>query len=211
MKKSVGFFGCLVAAIIILITNAPVGNQESSYSSDNNSIIFTDFEIIVSDEDIITDIPDNTEDTDEDEIVYTYEELITSEDDYILEEETAYEAYNSSYLTDYEINLIALVTMAEAEGESEFGKRLVIDSILNRRDSDYFPDTISGVVYENNAFESMWNDRVDRCYVMDDICKLVNEECIERKNDDVIYFCTGNYICYGTPLFQEGNHYFSSL
>jgi N-acetylmuramoyl-L-alanine amidase len=44
-------------------------------------------------------------------------------------------------LTDEEINLIALVTMAEAEGESEQGKRLVISTILNRVDSElrYFP------------------------------------------------------------------------
>ena len=37
-----------------------------------------------------------------------------------------------------DIELIALVTMAEAEGECEEGKRLVIDTILNRVDSVYF-------------------------------------------------------------------------
>lgn len=35
-------------------------------------------------------------------------------------------------LTQEEIDLIALVTMGEAEGETELGKRLVIDTILNR-------------------------------------------------------------------------------
>lgn len=37
-------------------------------------------------------------------------------------------------MAEEDINLIALVTMAEAEGESELGKRLVIDTILNRID-----------------------------------------------------------------------------
>lgn len=37
-----------------------------------------------------------------------------------------------------DVELIALVTMAEAEGECEEGKRLVIDTILNRVDSEHF-------------------------------------------------------------------------
>lgn len=51
-----------------------------------------------------------------------------------------------------DINLLAIVTMAEAEGESEMGKRLVIDTILNRIDSEQFPDTVSGVVYQKKCF-----------------------------------------------------------
>ena len=44
--------------------------------------------------------------------------------------------------TDEEIELIALVTLSEAEGECEEGKRLVIDTILNRISSSYFPNTV---------------------------------------------------------------------
>ena len=40
-------------------------------------------------------------------------------------------------LTQEEIELIALVTMAEAEGECEYGQRLVIDTILNRVCKNY--------------------------------------------------------------------------
>lgn len=64
-----------------------------------------------------------------------------------------------------DVELIALVTMAEAEGECEEGKRLVIDTILNRVDSEHFPDTVYEVVYQPNQFSSMWNGRVDRCEV----------------------------------------------
>lgn len=109
-----------------------------------------------------------------------------------------------------DIELIALVTMAEAEGESEYGKRLVIDTILNRMDSPHYPDTVSEVIYQPGQFSSMWNGRVDKCYVMDEICLLVEEELQERKNYEVIFFTAGNYSKYGTPMFQERNHYFSS-
>ncbi len=87
-----------------------------------------------------------------------------------------------------DIELIALVTMAEAEGESEYGKRLVIDTVLNRMDSVHYPDTAYEVIYQPSQFSSMWNGRIDRCYVMDEICRLVEEELQERKNYEVIFF-----------------------
>ena len=101
--------------------------------------------------------------------------------------------------SDEEIELIALVTMAEAEGESEEGQRLVIDTILNRVDHERFPDTINEVIYQPNQFTSMWNGRVDRCYVIEN-----------RTNHEVMFFTAGRYGKYGTPMFQVGNHYFSS-
>ena len=114
-------------------------------------------------------------------------------------------------LLSYEdISLIALVTMAEAEGECEEGKRLVIDTILNRVDSEYFPDNVYDVVYQRSQFSSIWNGRVDRCEVREDICELVREELQSRTNTDVIFFTAGEYSKYGVPMFQVENHYFSS-
>lgn len=119
------------------------------------------------------------------------------------------EPEQSSY-SESDIELLTLVTMAEAEGESEEGKRLVIDTILNRVDHSYYPNTVHGVVYQSGQFTSMWNGRINRCYVRDDILKLVKEEISSRTNNDVIYFTAGGYGRYGTPLFQVGNHYFAS-
>lgn len=113
-------------------------------------------------------------------------------------------------LPDEDIGLIALVTMAEAEGECEEGKRLVIDTILNRMDSEHFPDTAYDVIYQPYQFSSMWNGRVDRCEIQEDICQLVREELESRTSYDVIFFTAGRYSDYGVPLFQVENHYFSS-
>lgn len=109
-----------------------------------------------------------------------------------------------------ERDLIALVTMAEAEGESEIGKRLVIDTILNRVDHEQFPNTIKEVVYQPHQFTSMHNGRINKCYVTDEISQLVEEELISRTNDEVIFFTAEKYGQYGKPLFVEGNHYFAS-
>lgn len=131
-----------------------------------------------------------------------------------VEEEPVIEYQESSdttttTITDQEIELIALVTMAEAEGESEEGKRLVIDTVLNRVDHERFPDTIEEVIYQPSQFSSMWNGRVDRCYVDEAICELVREEIENRTNSEVMFFTAGRYSKYGEPMFIEGNHYFS--
>jgi hypothetical protein len=113
-------------------------------------------------------------------------------------------------ITDNDISLMALVTMAEAEGECEEGKRLVVDTILNRVDSAYFPDNVYDVVYQPGQFASMWNGRINRCKVMDYIRQLVIEELEARTNREVIFFRTRHYSTYGTPLFKIEHHYFSS-
>ena len=113
-------------------------------------------------------------------------------------------------LSTEEIELIALVTMAEAEGEPEEGKRLVIDTILNRIDFGEFPSTVTEVIYQPEQFSSMWNGRIDECYVMEEICQLVEEELKYRLNNEVMFFTAGGYGKFGTPMFQVGNHYFSS-
>lgn len=134
-------------------------------------------------------------------IAYQATEMATSEN--VISE-------SRKILSEEEIELIALVTMAEAEGECEEGKRLVIDTILNRMDSEYFPDTIREVIYQPSQFSSMWNGRVERCRVREDICLLVKEELEIKTNSDVIFFTAGGYSQYGKPMFQVGNHYFSS-
>lgn len=131
------------------------------------------------------------------------EEVETEPTEQVVEEDNISVATN-------ELELLALVTMAEAEGECEEGQRLVIDTILNRVDSEHFPNTITDVIYQKHQFTSMTNGRVDRCYVRDDIYNLVLEEIESRTNYDVMFFTAGGYGQYGNPMFQIGNHYFAS-
>ena len=99
--------------------------------------------------------------------------------------------------------------MAEAEGESEEGKRLVIDTVLNRVDSEHFPDTISEVIYQKGQFTSMHNGRVDRVDITEEVVRLVEEEVNNRTNYEVVFFHADHYSKYGVPMFSVGNHYFS--
>ena len=108
-----------------------------------------------------------------------------------------------------EMKLIGLVVLAEAEGEPEEGKRLVVDTILNRVDSEYFPNTVEEVIYQENQFSVVFNGRLARMQLDGDTYQLVVEEAFERVNYDILYFTAGDYGAYGSPMFSLGNHYFS--
>lgn len=125
------------------------------------------------------------------------------------ETETTHKA-DVRIISNEEFELLALVTMAEAEDESELGKRLVIDTVLNRVDSPHFPNNITDVIYQKHQFTSMWNGRYKKAYVDDYIRNLVLEELKNRTNSDVIFFRMDRYSDYGTPLFKEDGHYFSA-
>jgi N-acetylmuramoyl-L-alanine amidase len=56
-----------------------------------------------------------------------------------------------------EIDLISRLVMGEAMGEPFTGKVAVAAVIINRTLSPSFPDTVPGVVYEIDAFESVTN------------------------------------------------------
>ena len=134
--------------------------------------------------------------------VYPYEAKKVIEEIKVIEE---------PYISEAELQIIAMITMAEAENEPEYGKRLVIDTILNRVDSDKFPDTIIDVATQPNQYTSMNSDRMSRCYVRNDIYQLVIEEFESRTDYDVIFFTSNGYSQYGTPMFQICCHSFSSL
>lgn len=67
--------------------------------------------------------------------------------------------------------LLAKIAMAEAEGCSTQIKTLIIMCVLNRVESDDFPDTIEEVIFQKNQFSPISNGRWDRVEP--------NEDCYE--------------------------------
>lgn len=138
-------------------------------------------------------------------------ELITVERNN-MERHMASNGTENAILSENDRYLLALIAMAEAEGESELGKRLVIDTVLNRVDSCEFPNTIYEVVYQKNQFSSISDGRADKIkdQIDTDIYRLVDDETYIRQNYEVLYFTADHYGQYGSPAFSEGNHYFST-
>lgn len=139
------------------------------------------------------------------------EEVPVVEESVEIVEESVEVTSTVSAFSEDEIYLMAKVCLAEAEDQTEYGKRLVVSTILNRLDSGIYGDTIYDVVYAPYQFEVMNNGRIDRVEVDEYTLELVRQETISRSNYDVIYFRMDHYSEYGTPLFVEDDHYFSGF
>lgn len=113
-------------------------------------------------------------------------------------------------VSDEDLYNLVMITLAEAEGESELGQRLVIDTVLNRVENDDFPNTITEVIFQENQFSGT-GDRWEKVTYSDAVEKIVKEELKDRTNKNVLYFRILYYGKYGEPLFKEGGHYFSGI
>jgi hypothetical protein len=111
-------------------------------------------------------------------------------------------------LSEEDQELLTRTVYLEAGNQDLKGKRLVVSVILNRVDSEEFPDTVEEVLGQDGQFqtykhledaEPTWTDKL-----------AVKMETEGRLNTGVYFFRTGHYGC-GDPLFQYGDHYFSTL
>ena len=73
-----------------------------------------------------------------------------------------------------DIDLIAACVEAEAGNQDLTGKRLVADVILNRVDSEDFPDTIEGVISQPRHFATYWNGAIDRAEPSEETRRNIN-------------------------------------
>lgn len=113
--------------------------------------------------------------------------------------------------SDWEIDLLARLTTSEdgLDPANEWGRRMVIDTVLNRIDHPAFGcSTISEVIYAPYQFSC-----ASYIYNFDagDNVRLVKEELQNRSNYDVHYFWGGQYPPYGTRLFEAGGNYFTTI
>ncbi len=62
--------------------------------------------------------------------------------------------YAAIELTEDEIDLLAQIVWLEARGECFEGQQAVVEVVLNRMLSDYFPDTLEEVIFQKNQFST---------------------------------------------------------
>lgn len=107
-----------------------------------------------------------------------------------------------------EAYLLAAIIQCEAEGEPYNGKIAVGNVVLNRVQSSRFPNTITGVIYQNKQFSPVASGRL--AYRLE---AGVNDECIRAATEvlngkhitDALFFRTNNGSVSGTII---GNHVF---
>lgn len=109
-------------------------------------------------------------------------------------------------LTQNEVAELANLAYFEANTESDYGRRLVVDCVLNRIESEDFPDTVSEVIHQKGQFVKCKETDIPK-----EFFDLVREEVECRTNEQVLWFRTGRYHSWGDPILHEGAHYFSGL
>ena len=107
------------------------------------------------------------------------------------------------------LEILAICVESEAGNQDLYGKRLVVDVILNRVDSDRFPDTIEGVISQKYQFTTYWDGSMGRVdEPSPETYEAVKMELESRTDDSILFFTAGNYNTYCTPAYRYGDHYF---
>lgn len=163
--------------------------------------------------------------------VEDYEAMMAEREEYLAEEAAEDEALLASIraaqesqdtgtlitdqgFTSEDSYMLAKIAMAEAEGEDTEGKALVMRVVLNRIQSEDFPDTVWEVITEEGQFTAYENGRYDRVEPDDDCYKalaLIKDGWDE--NQGALYFerTSDTEIWHNTTLselFTHGNHTF---
>lgn len=115
------------------------------------------------------------------------------EENEVAEEPRSVYADTIDELTENEKELIARITFREAGNQSEEGQRAVVEVILNRLNSEKWPDTVEGVLSQRRQF-STWAGR-----------NRVSEENV----NDMLYII--DKVSTEDPVLTEEYVYFNSL
>lgn len=109
-----------------------------------------------------------------------------------------------------ELQMLAILVMAEAGNQDLKGKRLVVDVVLNRVDDPRWPDTITDVINQPYQFSPMTDGGFERAAqtVTQECFDAVSMELESRLDYQIHYFCAGGY-GYGERAYKYGEHYFS--
>lgn len=115
------------------------------------------------------------------------------------------------YISLDDFELMGKTVFAEAKTEGFEGQVAVAEVILNRVESENFPDTVEEVIKQDGAFSSWGNGSVEAAPLDDECLEAVQDAVNERIfPDSVVYFREGRFHSFGTPYTVIGHHYFSS-
>lgn len=146
----------------------------------------------------------------ENQISYTTSDLTIQDKEaskYVVHEYTEQEMQTELY--DDSLELLAICVEAEAGNQDFYGKCLVVDVILNRVDSDRFPNDITSVITQDYQFSSLTDGNMDKVWEpSEETYKAVKSELMDRTDYQVLFFTEGQYNPYCEPMFKYGDHYF---
>ena len=109
-----------------------------------------------------------------------------------------------------EMELLAQLVEAEAGNQCFEGKCLVVDVVLNRVESEEFPDTIEEVIFQDGQFSVAHNGRLENAgwHMQESDYTAVAYEMELHENKDVLYFNNSPVVAGKGEKFKVGGHWF---
>ena len=127
------------------------------------------------------------------------------------------QVYENRQISQEDFELLCKIVWAEASGEPEEGQMAIVSVILNRVDSDSFPDTIKEVVEQQNQFCGIYRSEYGKTsdMVIKSVTKALKEPLF---NKQVVFFSNVktandrkfiNEVILPNSVAVIGNHTFS--
>lgn len=120
-------------------------------------------------------------------------------------------------LSESDMDNLAKCVEAEASGEGLYGKRLVVDVILNRVQSSLFPGTtVTEIIFQHSDVNDVWqfsvagNGMLEAAVPTQETYDAIARELECRSHPGLLYFTSEGFSPYGTPWQKVGHHYFST-
>lgn len=108
--------------------------------------------------------------------------------------------------TDEEVTMMEYIIQQEVRGASLKHKRVIANVIVNRVNSDSFPDTVEGVLFQKGQFTSAQN-YYNRKYPPDEDTKQAVQEVLNRRCEDLsqgaLYFYAPRWTAEKTASWFE--------
>lgn len=113
-------------------------------------------------------------------------------------------------LTDEELDLLLRVVSAEARGESWEAQYNVACVVLNRMESEIFPDDLEGVIMQKGQFSCVPNGAIYNVPITESVKEAVESALDDNTLDrNVLWFRSGYYHTFRKDAFRIGQMFFS--
>lgn len=153
--------------------------------------------------------------------IQTGEENVETEvpaEEFELEPEVVEEENEDILKLEYnDYNVLLKIVEAEAGGEDLIGKIMVANVILNRVNSDAFPDNVTDVVYQKSQFSPISDGRINTVSISQETLEAVERALNgEDYSHGALYFrsvrCNSTWFDSRlTRIAEHGNHIFYTL
>ena len=129
----------------------------------------------------------------------------------VVEQASTEETVFRILLNKEERELLCRIVYCEAGNQSIEVQEMVALTILNRLESDKFPDTLHDVIYQKNQYEVTTWSGFENYGCTEQVEQAVENALIENRHpSDMYYFRNGYYHSFGVPYMQSGDLYFST-